>query len=160
MNIRNATLADIPSIMDLAANSSSAAHWTAEQYRNVFSAGETAPRLAIVAVENYQDAAIRPGANESLLAFLVARHLSPEWELENIIVTPPAQRKGIGKQLLGVLITAARETNSESVFLEVRESNTAARLLYERTGFQQTGRRKSYYSNPLEDAILYQLILS
>jgi len=58
--------------------------------------------------------------------------------------------------LLGTLMATARETHSDSVFLEVRESNTVARRLYEKAGFQETGRRKSYYTNPTEDAILYR----
>jgi ribosomal-protein-alanine N-acetyltransferase len=45
------------------------------------------------------------------------------------------------------------------VFLEVRESNAAARTLYENAGFEQTGRRRSYYTSPLEDAILYRRTL-
>ncbi len=76
-----------------------------------------------------------------------------------MVVTTSARRKGIGNQLLTALIAEARETNSDSVFLEVRESNVAARALYEKSGFRSTGRRKSYYSNPLEDAILYCLNL-
>jgi ribosomal-protein-alanine N-acetyltransferase len=46
------------------------------------------------------------------------------------------------------------------VFLEVRESNAAARALYANAGFEQTSRRKSYYANPLEDAILYRHVIS
>ena len=42
------------------------------------------------------------------------------------------------------------------MFLEVRESNIAARKLYEKAGFEPTGRRKSYYTDPLEDALLYR----
>jgi [ribosomal protein S18]-alanine N-acetyltransferase len=87
---------------------------------------------------------------------LVARHLAPEWELENIVVAPSARRQGLGNRLLNALLAAARETHSASVFLEVRESNSAARTLYEKAGFKQTGRRKSYYTDPLEDAVLYR----
>lgn len=82
--------------------------------------------------------------------------MAPEWEIENIVVAPKVRRKGIGRQLVDALLAAAGETNSESVFLEVRESNAAARKLYESAGFQQNGRRKSYYSDPPEDAILYR----
>jgi ribosomal-protein-alanine N-acetyltransferase len=60
---------------------------------------------------------------------------------------------------LGALLAAARETNSSSVFLEVRESNAPARNLYEKAGFEQTGRRKSYYADPAENAILYRFSL-
>ena len=90
-----------------------------------------------------------------ILGFLIAHHLAPEWELENLVVAPAARRRGIGKRLLEALLAAARETNN-SVFLEVRESNTAARALYENAGFEQTGRRPSYYASPSEDAILYR----
>ncbi|MGZ7144902.1 GNAT family N-acetyltransferase, partial [Streptococcus pyogenes] len=43
---------------------------------------------------------------------------------------------------------------SEPVFLEVRESNKAARGLYEKFGFKKVGLRKKYYQNPVEDAVL------
>jgi ribosomal-protein-alanine N-acetyltransferase len=56
---------------------------------------------------------------------------------------------------LEALLDAAHQTKS-SVFLEVRESNAPARALYENAGFKQTGRRPSYYTSPLEDAILYR----
>ena len=156
MNIRNATPDDIGSIMDLAKESVSAAHWTAEQYRGMFSTNEKVPRLAIVAVQTREGSS---ADNNPILGFLVARHLAPEWELENIAVSPGARRNGIGKQLLATLLASARETYAESVFLEVRASNQPARALYERAGFQQTGRRKSYYSNPVEDAVLYRFTL-
>ena len=93
-----------------------------------------------------------------MLGFLVALHVAPEWELENIVVDPSARRRGVGKQLMDALLSAAHQTNCEAVFLEVRESNAAARTLYEKAGFEQTGRRKSYYNNPEEDAIMYRLI--
>jgi ribosomal-protein-alanine N-acetyltransferase len=72
------------------------------------------------------------------------------------VVAPAACRQGIGKQLLDALLVQVAETDSDSVFLEVRESNTGARLLYEKAGFQQAGRRKSYYTDPVEDAIVYR----
>ena len=92
----------------------------------------------------------------ALAALLVARHITPDWELENIVVAPDARRRGLGKRLLEALLAHAHETNSESVFLEVRESNAAARALYDWAGFQIAGIRKSYYVNPLEAAVLYR----
>jgi ribosomal-protein-alanine N-acetyltransferase len=79
--------------------------------------------------------------------------------LENLLVSPAERRHGVANQLLQALLSRAAQTNSEAVFLEVRESNSPARLLYEKSGFQQTGRRKSYYSDPLEDAILYRFTI-
>ena len=68
--------------------------------------------------------------------------------------------EGIGKRLLNTLLAAANETNSSAVFLEVRDSNAAAQTFYEEAGFNHTGRRKSYYTDPAEDAVLYRLTLN
>jgi ribosomal-protein-alanine N-acetyltransferase len=45
-----------------------------------------------------------------------------------------------------------------SIFLEVRESNLAAQKLYQSCGFEQYSRRKAYYSDPAEDALLYRFL--
>jgi len=146
-------------MMDLERACVHAAHWNEQQYRQAFETGG-AERLVLVAeTAPHFTGAANTEAGSGLVGFLVARHLAPEWELENIVVAPTARRKGLGKRLLGALLTAARETDSSSVFLEVRESNPAARSLYEKAGFEQTGRRNSYYTNPPEDAVLYRLTL-
>lgn len=122
-----------------------AAHWTEQQYRDLLA--EKAPtRVAFVAQKDESGEAA---------GFLIARHLPPEWELENIVVAAKCRRNGIGTGLMQAFLAHAKQMQGESVLLEVRESNSAARALYERLGFQQTGRRKSYYSAPLEDAVLY-----
>jgi ribosomal-protein-alanine acetyltransferase len=148
VHIRSATVADIPSIIKLELQSATAGHWTEKQYRQAFQRGEPT-RLVLVA----EDSETSPAG------FLVAQHLAAEWELENIVVAPTARRKGTGKRLLDALLQSAKKANSTAVFLEVRESNAAARSLYEKAGFERTGRRKSYYTNPSEDAILYRLAL-
>lgn len=154
--IRKATADDIPSMMALARESAAAAHWTEELYKDLLSSAASLHRLAIVA-EGAPEIPKVSAPERGLLGFLIARFLTPDCELENIVVSPNARRKGTGKQLLDALLLSAGETNIESVFLEVRESNHAARAFYERVGFKLDGRRKSYYSNPSEDAILYRL---
>ena len=156
--IRKATPDDLFSVLALESECPAAAHWSQQQYRDLLIPTHAkSRRLALVAEEGsiiYSETKVA-----ALIGFLVARHLAPEWELENIVVAPGARRQGVGKRLLEALLTAAREVNSDAVFLEVRESNLAARGLYEKFGFCQTGRRKSYYTNPLEDAVLYSLAL-
>jgi [ribosomal protein S18]-alanine N-acetyltransferase len=157
--IRLATSHDIPAMTSLERACETAAHWTEEQYRQAIRPGSGDPeRLVLVAVRSSAAAARTQGREPrtEILGFLVARHLAPEWELENIVVALVARRHGLGKQLMEALFVYAREAQSEAVFLEVRESNTAARKLYESAGFQQIGRRKCYYANPLEDAICYR----
>jgi ribosomal-protein-alanine N-acetyltransferase len=157
--IRPATSADIASFMELERLSPTAAHWTERQYHEMFDQGES--QRFILAAESSTRSDPKGSSNvpHRLLGFLVARHLAPEWELENIVVAPAVRRNGIGNQLLSALLAAARKAKSEPIFLEVRDSNTAARALYEKAGFVQTGRRKSYYANPAEDAVLYRLRL-
>jgi len=133
--------------MALERASPAAAHWTEQQYADLFI---PAGQRAVIVAE---------GASYEVLGFIIARHVASEWELENIIVAPSARRSGIGKCLLDDLLESARETKSDALFLEVRESNIAARAFYEKAGFQPTGRRKSYYSQPPEDAVLYRLNL-
>jgi [ribosomal protein S18]-alanine N-acetyltransferase len=149
--IRPATVDHIPEMLRLERSSNNAAHWSEQQYESLILANDsTISRLALVA--GHQEGA-------AILGFLIAQHLGPEWELENIVVDPNIQGKGIGTFLLNALFNRAKQTNSESVFLEVRESNTPAHKLYHKLGFEAIGRRKSYYSNPLEDAVLYRRTL-
>jgi len=63
----------------------------------------------------------------------------------------------MGTRLLGEFLDRAKVAGAEMVFLEVRESNHAARALYEKWAFVQSGRRKGYYCVPEEDAITYYL---
>jgi ribosomal-protein-alanine N-acetyltransferase len=156
VNIRPATVADIPALIDLERQCATAAHWTEQQYRHLFQTDERLLLVAEALVPIASSPEPGPDSTRGILGFLIARHLAPEWELENIVVAPRVRQKGLGKRLFESLLAAARETNSSSVFLEVRESNAAARTLYERVGFEPTGRRKSYYTDPLEDAVLYR----
>ena len=155
--IRLAIPADIPFMIDLERESSTAAHWTEQQYRLLFDKAGELERLVLVAdIQSTSGAAAAASISSGLRGFLIARNVAAEWELENIVVAPATRRQGLGKQLLDGLVARASETNSEAVFLEVRESNRMARSLYERTGFRQIGRRKAYYRDPPEDAILYR----
>jgi|SRR5208282_1263795 [ribosomal protein S18]-alanine N-acetyltransferase len=157
VKIRHATAEDIPAIMDLERACATAAHWSEAQYRQSFEASGP-ERIVFVAVREVPPAHAQAEAptETGLAGFLVARQIAPDWELENIVVAQDMRRKGLGKRILDALLVYARETNIESVFLEVRESNSAARALYEKAGFRQVGSRKSYYVNPLEAAILYR----
>jgi [ribosomal protein S18]-alanine N-acetyltransferase len=160
--IRLATSADIAAMIALDRACTTAAHWTEEQYLDALDRSGV-ERLVLVsetlpsAPSDEANAEANAIESRGLQGFLVARHVAAEWELENILVAPSARRQGLGKQLLDALHAAARETCSCAVSLEVRESNTAARKFYERAGFAQTGRRKSYYATPAEDAVLYRL---
>ena len=95
-----------------------------------------------------------------LQAFLVARFSAAECELENLVVANQYRRRGLASQLLRALVASGRQHNLERILLEVRESNQAARALYIKFGFKENGRRKAYYRQPPEGAILLVLILN
>jgi len=161
LSVRPATSADIPAMLDLERQCSTAAHWSEQQYKEIFQTNESgARRLVLVVEENAEEGSFKRGPVSSQLpGFLIANQVAAEWELENIVINPAYHRKGLATTLLNALLNRARETNSEQVFLEVRESNQAARALYVRIGFEESGRRKLYYANPAEDAVLYRLVL-
>jgi [ribosomal protein S18]-alanine N-acetyltransferase len=151
ITIRAAKQQHIPNMLRLERLSPQAAHWSEAQYAYLIQGTEgDNTRLALIAERDF-----RCEGAPMLIGFLIARHLGPEWELENIVVVPEERGRGIGLRLMEELLARAKQTNGETVFLEVRESNVAAISLYRRLGFQQTGRRKSYYSDPIEDALLY-----
>ena len=144
LTIRPATPADIPRLMELERHAATAAHWAEADYQRMFDA-ESAQRLALVLEE------------EDVQAFVVARGAATEWEIENVAVAGPARRRGLGARLLGELLNRLRARGAQAIFLEVRESNQAARALYEKWAFVESGRRKAYYRDPVEDAVHYRL---
>jgi ribosomal-protein-alanine acetyltransferase len=170
LNVRSATVADIPAMLDLERQCPTAAHWSQQQYEDLFLAHEDGPRRLVLVLEESADGAdgagataasrLESSASSRTLGFLIANQIGPDWELENIVVAPASRRKGLATRLFTALLTRARETNSEQVFLEVRESNQTARGFYLRLGFEESGRRKLYYANPPEDAVLYCLALN
>jgi ribosomal-protein-alanine N-acetyltransferase len=147
MLIRPATPADIHAMMRLVNHSATAAHWSRAQYDRVF--GEGVPRRLAFVIEE----------GTTLQGFLVAHEIANEWEIENIAIAGAARQRGLGTRLLGEFLDRARAEGGTSMFLEVRESNHAARLLYEKWAFEESGRRSGYYIQPQEDAIVYRLSL-
>ena len=146
MNIRSATPTDVPAILAIERSCSTAAHWSEAEYRFVFDPGAT-PRSLLIAEEF------------AIVGFIVVRTLGPEWEIENVAVAAEHRGRGVGKALVLATFELAKSRHAESIFLEVRASNAAARALYSRAGFAQVGHRRGYYSNPDDDAVLYRFHL-
>lgn len=155
VSIRPATHEDIPFMMAMDRSCETGVRWTEHHYQEIFQRGMQG--LVLVAERSSSNATADA---DGILGFLVARHVAPEWELENIVVDLGARRRGLGMWLLEGLLAEAQRRNSDAIFLEVRESNTAARGMYEKAGFRRTGRRKFYYADPSEDAILYRFELA
>ena len=88
------------------------------------------------------------------VGYLGMHHILDECDITNIAVSPDKRRKGIGSRLVFEAVRYGMRVGAEQIFLEVRESNAAARALYQNFDFAAAGRRKNYYSKPCEDAII------
>lgn len=153
--VRRAALSDLPRLLAMEQASPMAAHWAELEYRKALAedSSDTDPVQCIVLVVE---------SDGQVSGFLAARSAHPaEWEIENIVVDAAVRRLGFGGALLGAFLerTRSRRSQSEALafHLEVRESNLAARRLYEKFGFQLDRRRRAYYRQPDEDAVLYVL---
>ncbi len=137
--IRAGTPEDLPRIAAIQAAAPEAAQWRPEDYLHYDL------RVCI------EDGAVA--------GFAVARDTAPgECELLNLAVDENFRRRGIGKFLWESLLKSRSKTfetsGGVSVFLEVRESNTAARAFYKHLGFQEVSVRLKYYDYPSETAIV------
>ncbi|NIM47789.1 MAG: ribosomal protein S18-alanine N-acetyltransferase [Gemmatimonadales bacterium] len=86
--------------------------------------------------------------------YLFSRSAWEEGEILNLAVHEDHRRQGIGRRLVRKALTLLAAQGARTVFLEVRESNLAARAFYERLGFKERGRRRHYYRRPREDALV------
>lgn len=77
-----------------------------------------------------------------------------ELHINNLAVLPSHRRLGVAGALLTHTLTAGARMGATRATLEVRRSNDPARLLYERFGFEVKGVRYSYYTGPIEDALV------
>jgi len=88
------------------------------------------------------------------MGLIVASYVSPEAELEIVLVAPAARRHGVARQLFTALAAGLKLASVTEVTLEVRASNRPALALYTSLGFRESGLRPRYYADPVEDAIL------
>jgi [ribosomal protein S18]-alanine N-acetyltransferase len=158
VQVRRAISADISAMIELERETPTAAHWTCEQYEARIG-GHTSSNtesLALVAEDQPAEGAHTPPL---VVGFLVAHRVDTEWELENIAVGENVRQRGIGSLLMNAFLKHVRSGNGLGIFLEVRESNKSARALYRNLGFQEEGRRKGYYPDPPEDAVICRITL-
>ena len=138
VTVRPATPADIPAVLALEAQAPTAAHWSREQY-----------------VRRVEGGCVLVAVDKAICGFVCTNIVAGEWEIENIVVAPSCRRQGTADRLMRELFDRARNANASAILLEVRESNLPGRGLYAKHGFEEAGRRRTYYKDPPEEAILY-----
>ena len=92
-----------------------------------------------------------------VIGMVVAWFIVDEIHIATIAVHPDFRKQGIGEKLLLHTLQSAKAEGGVSSFLEVRESNSAAIMMYRKFGYVESGRREGYYKDNGEDAILMTL---
>lgn len=139
LNLRPMGERDVEAVVKIQAASAEIAQWTARDYASLSVTG------MVAWVAEFEGA---------IAGFLVARRIATEIEILNLAVRPDTRRRGIGHALMQFAFEWGKQFDAKSTFLEVRASNRDALQFYKRHGFEETGRRPLYYSNPVEDALV------
>lgn len=146
INIRNAELNDLSSIVDI--ERASYTHpWSENLIRESLSNKNA---LNFIAYDKFE---------QKIYGFILNIFLIDELHILNIAVDPAYRRRGIGDMLLETSINNARQKGGNIAFLEVRRSNIKALTMYIKHGFRVVGVRRGYYSDNREDALVMKKIL-
>lgn len=89
-----------------------------------------------------------------VLGYVGSQTVLGETDMMNIATHPDHRKQGIATDLIVGLIDALAKRGSHSLMLEVRNSNESAISVYKKLNFVEVGRRKNYYRNPREDALI------
>lgn len=92
--------------------------------------------------------------NGTVAGYIGSQTVCNETDMMNVAVHPDCRRQGIAESLILALMQKLQEVGSTCLTLEVRASNLPAIALYSKLGFSEIGRRKNYYRNPKEDALI------
>ena len=91
---------------------------------------------------------------DRLAGYVGSQTVMDETDMMNLAVAPQFRRQGVGEALVNALTASLKKMGSRCLTLEVRDSNEAARALYGKLGFREIGRRRGYYRDPREDALI------
>jgi len=142
-NIRKMTADDIPAIVELDQKSFSLP-WPERSFRFEITSNP-ASRCWVVDLDG------------KVVGMIVVWLIVDEAHVATLATDPDFRRQGIGKRLLSHALLNLINEGARSSFLEVRESNIAAQEMYRKFGYEETGRRRRYYKDNDEDAILMTL---
>ncbi len=152
MVVRRAVAADLDRVVEIERGAAEASHWSSAVYaKYVERAREQLFHRCLLVVT----------VDESVIGFAVGSFLEGDESavLESVVVDGSWRRKGMATALCEAIADWAKAEGARAVELEVRAANVAARALYAGLEFVESGLRKSYYSNPVDDAVLMTLQL-
>jgi ribosomal-protein-alanine N-acetyltransferase len=143
--VRLASVADFAALLAIERECAEGSHWSEKMWLGLLeqSGAMRSPRTVWVAERSSE-----------LLGFAVMRSAGSIAELESVSVRSPARRNGVAHALCREAMAWAASQGAAQVQLEVRAGNVAALRFYAALNFVEQGRRRGYYSDPVEDAVL------
>ena len=141
--LRSATPDDLAAIVAIE-RSAFSDPWSANSFRELVGRPEILFEVAVAERDE----------GSAVVGFALVYMVDFEGDLANLATAGEVRRAGVGRRLLRHALARARANGVRVIFLEVRESNEAARMLYEGEGFVEVGRRSRYYARPVEDALI------
>jgi len=142
--IRRMRLADVPRVMEIEVECFTMP-WSEATFRGLLR--RTDADLYVAEVSG------------SVVGYTAFWSVVDQGELGNVSVTAQWRGRGIGHRLVETILDRAAERGVREVYLEVRVSNTGAQKLYHSYGFDRVGRRRNYYLDPVEDALVMRKTL-
>ena len=139
VQLRDMTVTDLPIVVEIE-RASYTVPWSEATFRGLLRRRDADLVVAV--------------AGEQVIGYACFWCVLDQGELGNVAVTKGWRGRGLGARLLTEMIGRAASRGVREVFLEVRPSNIVARRLYERFGFVPVGRRRNYYQEPAEDALV------
>ena len=97
--------------------------------------------------------------NSEIIGYIMLYFVEDEAHIMNIAIQPEKREKGYASELINYTLSYAATRNTMKIFLEVRQSNIKAQRLYAKFGFRIIGKRKRYYSENNEDALVMMLTM-
>jgi len=150
MHIRQSREEDLEAIIKIQRLAPEIAQWTAADYADL-----AADPLGLVLV-----AEVDSISSPALAGFAAFHHVADEAELRNIAVDPDYRGRGLGRELVAEGRRRLLALGVRRIFLEVRASNIPAQRLYLSARFRLHSRRRNYYRDPPEDALVLTLDLA
>ena len=141
ITLRDATRDDIEPLLSIQTASPGAARWTQADYERLLSAEGA---ICLMAGDE----------EEESVGFVLARTMADEMEILNLAVRPLQRRRGLGRRLVAEALGRGHARGARQCWLEVRASNRTALEFYRAAGFEEHTRRRDYYRDPVEDAVV------
>ncbi len=148
VKVRPMADADLDAVLAIAASIEAAPHWPPSAYEAALDTVAIPLRIALVAE-----------ISSVVIGFTIASLVSPQAELETIAISQPFQRCKAGSALLSALLRELVSRDVNEITLEVRSSNLPAQTFYSAHSFVTFSRRKGYYPDTGEDAVIMRALL-